>query len=92
MPSPFQGLMAAAASPITTQFGPASGEREKDICRAPPTGSVILLSSESPQYPGAAFTQSAIILVVLACFHRLNVERRPTPTLTVPSPRGNTHP
>src|SRR5581483_1711655 len=92
MPSPLNGLMAPTASPATSHVGPAWGPTERPIGRRPPVGAPHDVSGESPQLEGAPSTKASMIWLVLTAFHWLNVDSRPTPTFTRPSPRGNTQP
>ena len=45
-----------------------------------------------PQRAGAVSTNAFISTLVLIDFHPENVDNRPTPTFTVPSPTGKIHP
>ena len=50
------------------------------------------VSGEMSQRAGAVATNASISELVLIYFHPANVDSRPTPTFTVPSPTGNTQP
>src|SRR5260221_11650806 len=92
MPSPLNGLIAPAASPTTRYVGPACGPTESTIGRRPPVAGPQDVAGEMPHDSGAQSTNASISLVVLTCFHWLNVDSRPTPTFTRPSPTGKIQP
>ena len=58
----------------------------------PPVGSPTLVSSDSPQYSGAVAAHSVIRCEVLTDFQSRNVDSKPMPTFTVPSPTGKIQP
>src|SRR3954470_15270642 len=105
MPSPLNGLMAPPASPTTNHVGPTrgptdrpigrrppNGPPDRPICSRPPTGTLHAVSGRMSHDLGAQSTKASINLVVLTAFHWLNVESRPMPTFTRPSPTGKIHP
>ena len=49
MPSPLNGLMDPAASPITIQLGPTFGDTEPAMGRRPPVASPTLVSGPISQ-------------------------------------------
>ena len=58
----------------------------------PPVGAPHDVSGEMPQRVGAVATNASISVEVLTSFHPENVDSRPTPTFTVPSPTGKIQP
>jgi hypothetical protein len=92
MPSPLNGLTAPAASPITTNVGPALGPTDPAIGRRPPVGACSGDSGSMSQNAGAVAAHSVMRCEVLTDFQPLNVDSRPMPTLMVPSPTGKIHP
>src|SRR6266511_1148717 len=92
MPSPLNGLMAPPSSAMTSQVGPVLGVTDPPVGSLPPVGGPQAVSGEMPQRDGAVATNASISLLVFTDFQPWKVERRPTPTLTVPSPTGNTQP
>ena len=55
-------------------------------------GAQVAVSGEIPHRAGAVAQNASIRWEVLTFFQPVNVESRPTPTLTVPSPTGKIHP
>src|SRR5205085_6198661 len=92
MPSPLKGLIAPPASPVTRKLGPTRGPTESPIGSRPPVGGPHDVSGEIPHDFGAQSTKSSMSFDVLTAFHWLNVDSRPTPTFTRPSPTGKIHP
>src|SRR5437764_8917052 len=92
MPSPLNGLMAPPASPVTRKLGPTRGPTERPIGSRPPVGGPHDVSGEIPHDAGAQAMKSSINLDVFTAFHWLNVDNRPTPTFTRPSPTGKIQP
>src|SRR3954447_7747884 len=92
MPSPLNGLMAPPASPTTNHVGPTRGPTDRPIGNRPPTGTLHAVSGRMSHDLGAQSTKASINFVVLTAFHWLNVESRPMPTFTRPSPTGKIHP
>ena len=92
MPSPLNGLIEPAASPTTSQVGPAFGITDPPVGSLPPVGGPHDVSGQMPQRAGAVATKASMSLLVLIDFHPVKVSRSPTPTFTVPSPTGNTQP
>jgi hypothetical protein len=92
MPSPLNGLTDPAASPITAHVGPTFGSTEPAIGIRPPVGGPQAASGEMPQWAGAVAANSVIRCDVLTAFQSRNVDSRPTPTFTVPSPTGKIQP
>src|SRR6188472_2724111 len=92
MPSPLNGLTDPAASPTTRYVGPTRGSTEPPVGRRPPVGGPVAVSGEIPHRSGAVAQNASIRCEVLMSFQPRKVERRPTPTLIVPSPTGKIHP
>ena len=92
MPSPLNGLTVPAASPTTSHVGPAFGPTDPPIGRRPLVGLPHPFDGDSSQYGGAVATYSCSRWVVLTLLKSRNVESRPTPTFTVPSPTGKIQP
>ena len=92
MPSPLNGFTDPAASPTTSHVGPMLGVTEPPVGSLPPVGAPHDVSGEMPQRAGAVSTNASISMLVLIDFHPANVDSRPTPTFTVPSPTGKIQP
>ena len=92
MPSPLNGLTDPAASPTTTQVGPTFGPTEPPVGSLPPVGGPHDVSGEIPHRSGAVSQNASMRWEVLTSFQPENVDSRPTPTFTVPSPTGKIHP
>src|SRR5437016_14290844 len=92
MPSPLNGLIAAPASPTTIHVGPVAGRTDPPVGSLPPVGAPHDVSGRMSQRAGAVATNASMRRLVFTDFHPANVESSPTPTFTVPSPTGNTHP
>ena len=92
MPSPLNGLIEPAASPITIHVGPDFGLTDPAIGRRPPVGSPSIASGSIPQCAGAVAAHSVMRCEVLMSRQPRKVERSPMPTLMVPSPHGKIHP
>ena len=92
MPSPLNGFTVPAASPTTSHVGPALGPTDPPIGSRPLVGLPQPEAGSSSQYDGAVATYSWSRWVVLTLLKSRNVDRRPTPTLTVPSPTGKIQP
>ena len=92
MPSPLNGLIVPAASPMITHVGPTLGDTEPPIGNRPPTGGPHDVAGEIPQYAGAVAANSSIRCDVLTLRKSRNVDSNPMPTLTVPSPTGKIQP
>src|SRR5262245_48576618 len=92
MPSPLNGFTDPAASPTTSHVGPTFGEADPPVGSIPPVGAPHAVSGEIPHRLGAVWTNASIKALVLMSFQPANVDSSPTPTLTVPSPTGNTQP
>ena len=67
MPSPLNGLTDPAASPTTSQPGPALGPTEPAMGSRPPVGRPPWLPGASPQWSGAVATYSSSRWLVLIC-------------------------
>ena len=92
MPSPLNGLIEPAASPIAIHVGPDFGLIEPAIGRRPPVASPTIASGSMPQCAGAVAAHSCIRWLVLMSRQPRNVESSPMPTLMVPSPHGKIQP
>src|SRR6266581_3475097 len=92
MPSPLKGLTEPAASPTTRYVGPTRGVTDPPVGRRPPVGAPVAVSREIPHRDGAVAQNASIRWVVFTFLQPVNVDSRPTPTFTVPSPTGNIHP
>src|SRR5687767_11196159 len=92
MPSPLNGLMAPPASPVTRYVGPACGPTDSAIGSRPPVAGPHDVSGRMPHDSGACATKASIRCDVFTDFHWLNVDSRPTPTFTRPSPTGKIQP
>src|SRR4051794_32522031 len=92
MPSPLNGFTVPAASPTTSQVGPALGPTEPPIGSRPLVGLPHTSAGDSSQYAGAVATYSSSRCVVFTLLKSRNVDRRPTPMFTVPSPTGKIQP
>src|SRR3954454_9739187 len=92
IPSPLKGLTDPAASPTTSHVGPTWGITDPPVGRRPPVGAPVAVSGPMRQRAGAVATKASMSWVVLMSFQPRNVDSRPQPTLTVPSPTGNTQP
>ena len=73
-------------------MGPTLGDAEPPVGSIPPVGAPHDVSGEIPQRVGAVATNASISELVLIDFQPANVDSKPTPTFTVPSPTGNTQP
>src|SRR3954452_413120 len=91
MPSPLNGFTDPSASPAVSHVGPTEGLTEKPVGSFPPVGAPQEVSREIPQRFGAVSQNASMRCEVLMSFHPENVDRRPTPTFTVPSPTGKIH-
>src|SRR3954453_19257221 len=92
MPSPLNGFTNPAASPVTTNVGPTRGVTDPPVGNRPPVGGPHDVSGVMPHRAGATSQNVSIRCDVLMSFQPENVESRPTPTFTVPSPTGKIHP
>src|SRR5882757_796543 len=92
MPSPLNGLTAPAASPTDNQPGPTGGCTESPVGSFPPVGAPHDVSGEISHDAGAVSQNASIKWLVLTSLKPEKVERRPTPTFTVPSPTGKIQP
>ena len=92
MPSPLNGLTLPAASPMTRYVGPAFGPTEPPIGMRPlvalHSGWSVSISHRSATWWAYASSRC----VVLTLLKSRNVDSRPTPMLTVPSPTGKIQP
>src|SRR5262249_24835789 len=92
MPSPLNGLIAPPASPTTAQVGPVAGRTEPAVGSLPPVGGPHDVSGPMPQRGGAVAVKASMRSLVFTDFQPAKVDSSPTPTFTVPSPTGKTHP
>ena len=92
MPSPLNGLMEPAASPMAIQVGPLFGWMEPAMGRRPPVASPSMASGSIPQCSGAVAAHSFMRYEVLMSRQPRKVESSPMPTLMVPSPHGKIQP
>ena len=92
MPSPLNGLIEPAASPIAIQVGPDFGWIDPAIGRRPPVASPSMASGSMPQCAGAVAAHSCMRCEVLISRQPRKVDSSPMPTLMVPSPHGKIQP
>src|SRR5579862_2488028 len=92
MPSPLNGLIEPAASPMASTLGPIRGRTDRPMGSFPPVGGPHSVVSDRPHDAGAHSRKAFMSWVVLAPFQRPSTERMPTPAFTRPSPMGNTQP
>ena len=93
MPSPLNGFTEPGRVADDDERRPdARCAPSRPVGSRPPVGAHVAVSGEMPHDAGAVAQNASIRRDVLIDFQPVNVESRPTPTFTVPSPTGKIHP